>query len=204
MFEKPGRETGGDRRCLVIRPTVTFGPRNFANMYSLIRQIAGGKFVFVGKANNYKSLSYVENIVDATFYLFDKQDSGDVKPYDVFNYVEKPDQTSRETAETIYKALGKPVPGWSIPMWAARILALPFDIIIALTGKNLAISSARLVKLFAAQTKFESDKVLAAGYKPKVPLPEGITRMVQWYEREGKDITPQWHLPPADVSKQAR
>ena len=27
-------EQGGGRRCLVIRPTVTFGRRNFANMYS--------------------------------------------------------------------------------------------------------------------------------------------------------------------------
>jgi hypothetical protein len=30
---------GKQRRCLTIRPTVTFGPNNFANMYSLIRQI---------------------------------------------------------------------------------------------------------------------------------------------------------------------
>jgi nucleoside-diphosphate-sugar epimerase len=50
---------GGGRSCLVIRPTVTFGPNNFANMYSLIRQIHRGRFVVAGDGSNVKSLSYV-------------------------------------------------------------------------------------------------------------------------------------------------
>ena len=69
---KAWTERGGDRTSLVIRPTVTFGPRNFANVYSLIRQIHGKKYVTVGKATNIKSLSYVENIIGATFFLLEK------------------------------------------------------------------------------------------------------------------------------------
>ena len=55
---------GEGRKCLVIRPTITFGPENFANMYSLLRQIESGKFFFASGSNNIKSLSYIENIVD--------------------------------------------------------------------------------------------------------------------------------------------
>jgi GlcNAc-P-P-Und epimerase len=75
---------------------------------------------------------------------------------------------------------------------------LPFDVIIKLTGKNLPISTARVKKMFKTETKFEADKLLNAGYQPKVPLKEGIDRMVQWYIESGKHEDAQWHQPPAE------
>jgi nucleoside-diphosphate-sugar epimerase len=189
-------ETGGERRCVVLRPTVTFGPRNFANVYSLIRQIHSGRFVLVGDASNIKSLSYVENLVDATLFLLERRD---LPAFDVFNYVEKPDLTSRGIAEAIYRSLGRTPPRWRVPMWLARLGALPFDVAIALTGKNIPISTARLQKLFAMQTKFEADKIRSAGFEPAVPLEDGIDAMVQWYMAEGRALSAEWHQPPAEV-----
>ncbi|MEM1165373.1 MAG: NAD(P)-dependent oxidoreductase [Planctomycetota bacterium] len=194
---KQWAEKGEGRSAIVIRPTVTFGPRNFANMYSLIRQIDSGKFVQVGKADNIKSLSYVENIIRATTFLMARQH--ELPPFDIYNYIDKPDLTSSRITEVVYEALGKKKPGFAVPMWLAQLLALPFDIVIKLTGKNLPVSSMRIKKLFAARTKFESDKILAAGFEPPVPLEEGIRRMVKWYQAGGKDQEAVWHLPPAEV-----
>jgi len=194
---KEWTEKGGGRRCLVIRPTVTFGPRNFANMYSLIRQIYTKKFLFVGDGSNIKSLSYVENIVDATFYLLALENR---PPFDLYNYVEKPDFTSRQISLAIFDSLGRRAPRFHIPMWLARLAALPFDAVIALTGKNLPVSGARIQKLFATQTKFEADKVRRAGFVPKVALGEGILRMVRWYEVEGRHLEAKWNLPPDAVA----
>jgi len=187
------QDTG--RRALVIRPTVTFGPHNFANMYSLIRQIHNGKYLHVGPGSNIKSLAYIDNILDATMFLMNRDHA---PAFDVFNYVDKPDLTSREIAETIFEALGKKPPLFGVPMWVARGLVLPFDIVIALTGKNIAISGARVKKLFATQTKFEADKVREAGFEARVPLREGIRRMVQWYVDEGRHQSVEWRLPPAE------
>ncbi|MDY7108639.1 MAG: NAD(P)-dependent oxidoreductase [Planctomycetota bacterium] len=189
-------ERGEGRRCLVIRPTVTFGARNFANMYTLIRQIHQGRYFIVGKGENIKSLSYIENIVDATLFLWDRDGRSD---FDVYDWVEKPDMTSMQITRTVYGALGKPMPTMRFPMWLALLGALPFDIVIALTGKNLPISSARIRKMCSVQTKFEADKALAAGFKPRVPLEEGIEKMVQWYLAEGKDQSADWHQPPTEI-----
>ncbi|MBK7403218.1 MAG: NAD(P)-dependent oxidoreductase [Phycisphaerales bacterium] len=191
-------EQGGGRRCLVIRPTVTFGPRNFANMYSLIRQVHSGRYLEFGPGENIKSLSYVENIVDATLFLLAKP-AGALKPFEIFNYIDKPDLTSRQITHAVYLSLGKKVPGFILPMWVGLLLALPFDIVIKLTGKNLPISSARLKKLYEVQTKFEADKLLAAGYTPKVPLTDGIDRMVKWYLKEGRTQQAVWHQPPKEI-----
>jgi nucleoside-diphosphate-sugar epimerase len=191
-------DKGDGRRCLVIRPTVTFGVRNFANMYSLIRQVASGKYLEFGPGVNIKSLSYVENIVDATLFLLAKP-AGELQPFEIFNYIDKPDLTSRQITSTVYTSLGKKPPSFVLPLWVGLLLSLPFDLVIALTGKNLPISSARVKKLYHTQTKFEADKLAKAGYTPKVPLTEGIDRMVKWYLAEGGAQTADWHQPPKDV-----
>ncbi|MBY0307792.1 MAG: NAD(P)-dependent oxidoreductase [Phycisphaerales bacterium] len=191
---------GGGRRCLVIRPTITFGPRNFANMYSLIRQIDSGRFARVGKGDNVKSLSYVENIVQATMFLWEKRRSDPAAPaIDTFNFVEKPDLTSAQIADQIYSSLGKKPWPFAIPMWVALLGALPFDAVIKLTGKNLPVSSMRVKKLFETRTKFEADKLAAAGWKSPVSLNDGLDRMSKWYLAEGKRQPAVWRTPPARI-----
>jgi nucleoside-diphosphate-sugar epimerase len=191
-------EQGDGRRCLVIRPTVTFGYRNFANMYSLIRQVYSGLFVFMGPCSNVKGLTYIENILEATLYLLDRND---LPAFDVYNCVDKPDLTSRQIAEAIFRALGREPTRRRIPLWVGLFLALPFDVVIKLTGRNLAISGERIRKLFKVETRFESDKLRDAGFEAKVPLPEGIERMVDWYVESGRNESSEWHLPPDEVVK---
>ena len=43
-----------ERSLTIIRPTVIFGERNRGNVYNLLKQIAGGKFMMVGAGTNYK------------------------------------------------------------------------------------------------------------------------------------------------------
>jgi nucleoside-diphosphate-sugar epimerase len=49
-----------------------------------------------------------------------------------------------------------------------------------------------------ATRTLEADKVLAAGYKPKVPLSEGIAKMTRWYMEQGRHQSPAWNVPPAE------
>jgi nucleoside-diphosphate-sugar epimerase len=188
---------GDGRSALVIRPTITFGPTNVANMYSLIRQIASGRFVIAGEARNYKSLSYVENLIDATLFLWERGFEG----FELHNFVEKPDLTSREIAQAVADALGKASPGPTLPMPVALALALPFDAFTAATGKDLGVSSMRVKKLFAQETRFEASKLAATGFRSKVPVREGIARMVRWWQESGSKAEPKWRQPPAEVRR---
>ncbi len=175
-------DRGDGRSVLVIRPTVTFGPGHFANVYTLVRQIRSGLFVRVGPGENRKSLVYVDNLVDATLELWSRLEPGQL---DICNMVDKPDLTSRQISDAVYRALGRRPPRMGIPMWAALLGALPFDLVIALTGRNLPISSARVKKFAAANTRFAADRLAEAGIRGTVPLEEGLERMVRWYLDEG-------------------
>ncbi len=189
-------QQGGDRRCLVIRPTVTYGTNNFANMYSLLRQIDKGRFFFASGSTNIKSLSYIENIADATLFLMDKND---LSAFEIFNYIDKPDLTSVEIAEWCYTSLGKKLPRLRIPLWLLLLGAKPFDLLIALTGKNFPVSTARIKKLFVQQTKFEAQKIIDAGFTAEASVRQGIERTATWYMEKGKHESSQWHQPPAEV-----
>ncbi|MBM4104741.1 MAG: NAD(P)-dependent oxidoreductase [Phycisphaerae bacterium] len=188
---------GGGRSALVIRPTICFGPRNLANMYSLIRQIHRRRFVVAGDGVNRKSLAYVENLVDATMHLWARHGEG----FDVFNFVEKPDLKSREIAQAVADALGRRSAGVRLPMWLVLLAARPFDLVIALTGWNLPVSSMRVRKLFQMETLFEAEKLAAAGFRSRVSIREGIRRMAEWYLAEGKDRAVTWRQPPAEVRR---
>jgi nucleoside-diphosphate-sugar epimerase len=177
---------GNENQCLVIRPTVTFGIGNFANMFTLIQQIEKGRYFPVGDGTNIKSLSYVENIVEATLKLW-LTPQPDQPAFAPFNYVCKPDMSSGEIAEIIYQALGKKQPGFKVPYWFARLLAFPLDVVIAITRKNLPVSGARIKKMAKAQTQYESRAIRDAGFEQKISLREGIERMVHWYVESGKE-----------------
>lgn len=180
------------RRCLIIRPTVVFGPRNFANMYALIRQIDSGPFFQVGSGRNVKSLAYVENLVDGALFLWQRPAE---RAFEVFNYVDKPDLDTRSLLSAIYQALGRRLPRLHLPLKLALVAAAPFDLMIKISRRNLPISTARIRKM-STQTRFEAERVLRAGFRPTVPLLEGVGRMVRWYLNDGRQGRTEAHLPP--------
>lgn len=182
------------RSVLIIRPTVVFGRDNFANMFTLIRQIDRGRFALVGNGTNRKSLAYVGNLVEA---LLQRWPHPAVPGVRLYNYADLPDLTSREIAEAVYAGLGRQAPRWQIPMPLARLAAAPFDLVTALTGRDLGLSSARLAKFAQAETRLAPAALAAEGYTPRVPLGEAIGEMVSWYRAEGSAHPEPPRLPPA-------
>lgn len=170
---------GEGNQAIVIRPCLVYGPRNTANMYNLIRQIDSGRFFNVGKGNNVKSICFVENIVEATMHLVSMLDT---PGFHFYNYADSPQLTSKETANHIAECLGKKKP-MSVPKVLLQMGAIPFDMLIKLTGKNLPISSARVNK-FATETYHKAEKILDTGFYPKLDNLQGLQKMVEWYKLE--------------------
>ncbi|ACQ79428.1 NAD-dependent epimerase/dehydratase [Beutenbergia cavernae DSM 12333] len=188
---------GEERRLLTIRPAVVFGPRNFANVYRLIRQIDRRRFVPVGPGRNRKSMAYVTNLVEAILHVWTRP-PGDVRTdgFEVYNYADKPDLTSREVVSVVYRSLGRREPGLRLPLAPAVWAAKPFDLVAHLTGRNLPITSDRIRKLSDAETSFGADRIRATGFTPRISLVDGLRRMVGWYRDQGRDAAHVDHLPP--------
>ncbi len=159
----------------IIRPTVIFGERNRGNVYNLLKQIASGQFLMVGKGNNKKSMAYVGNVVSFVKFLIDNKVTG----YNIYNYIDKPDFTTNELVLLVEKVMNKHIPNTHFPYWLGMAGGYVFDLISFITRKKLTISSVR-VKKFCATTEFDASKMLASGFKAPYTLSEGLSRTLQY------------------------
>lgn len=168
-------ESHPDWNIDIVRPTVIFGERNRGNVYNLLKQIASGRFLMVGKGENKKSMAYVGNIVAFVKFLIDNRSEG----YNVFNYVDKPDNNMNQLVAHVSKVLGKHIPTIHYPYWLGMLGGYGFDLLAKLTGKKLTISSVR-VKKFCATTEFDAAKVHSSGFKAPYTLNEGLARTLEF------------------------
>lgn len=168
-------ESHQDWNIDIIRPTVIFGERNRGNVYNLLHQISSGHFLMVGKGENRKSMAYVGNIVAFVKYMIDNVTVG----YNVFNYIDKPDNNMNQLVGHVSKVLGKHIPSTHFPYWLGLLGGYGFDMLSKITGKKLAISSVR-VKKFCATTEFDATKVHSCGFKPPFTLDEGLARTLEF------------------------
>jgi nucleoside-diphosphate-sugar epimerase len=170
------------RSVLIVRPAVVFGANNVANMHNLIKQIDSGLYFHLGKADNVKSIAYVENLVEAVLFLKDRMQRG----ISIYNYADEPQLTTRQISEVIAQALDKKIL-LTMPKPLGIMMGLPFDLLIKITGKNLPVSSARIRKL-ATQTHHSAAKIFSEGFKPAHTTIDGLCKMVEWYKNKTSDI----------------
>ncbi len=158
-----------NRSLTIIRPTVIFGERNRGNVYNLLKQIASGKFLMVGKGTNFKSMAYAGNIAAFISYHLKNIKSG----YQVFNYIDKPDLNMNDLVAQVEKSLDKHIPSTHFPYWLGMLGGFGFDVLSKLTGKKFAVSSVR-VKKFCATTQFDASKAHGCGFKAPYTLAQGL------------------------------
>lgn len=166
-----------ERKVLIIRPTLVFGPNNMANMRNLIKQIDSGLYFHLGKADNVKSIAYVENVVAATLYLMKSMKPG----VSIYNYADTPQLTTRQIGDIIAKALNKKI-RFTMPRTLGIMMGLPFDLLIKITGINFPVSSARIKKL-GTSTHHSAEKLFSEGFKPQFTTVQGLEKMVGWYKK---------------------
>lgn len=161
-----------NRKLIVIRPSVVYGKGSNSNMNRMIDYIAKGKFVMVGKGDNFKTICYVENLVDFTVYI----QNSISKSYEVYNYADFPHYNIREITNKISSLLKKKV--IKIPYFIAYGVGLIFDFISLITQRKNNMSSNR-VRKFCSNTSLSTKKIENLGYNPKYSLVESINKSIQ-------------------------
>lgn len=162
-----------NRSLTIVRPTVVFGPGNRGNVYNLLRQIAGGRFVMIGKGTNRKSMAYVDNVSGFLAFVL-RYEAGVHR----FNYVDRPDFDMNTLVSTVRETLGKGRGvGIRLPYAVGWLAGLGFDVLARLTGRRFPISRVR-VKKFCASTAFSGEKMAASGYRPPVVLADAVKETV--------------------------
>lgn len=184
VFRAWHAEASNERTLVIIRPTVVFGEQNRGNVYNLLRQIALGRFVMVGSGENRKSMAYVENI--AAFIEYSMSFKPGVHTY---NFIDKPDFTMNQLVGSVKRMLGQyDNIGFRLPYAVGYGIGKGFDLVAALTGKRLSISSIR-VKKFCANSVYNT-AIDNTGFVPPVPLAQALEKTIRHEFIEKHDDEP--------------
>lgn len=163
-------EADPSRKLVVIRPSVVFGPRNRGNVYNLLKQVAGGRFLMIGNGQNRKSMAFVDNV--AAFLAFTLSFPEGIS---VYNYADKPDFNMNDLVSLIRKRMGRGQGvGPRLPVWAAYFAGATADAVATASGKSLPISRVRVQK-FIANTEVNALRAHASGFQPQVTLEAGLS-----------------------------
>lgn len=167
----------------IVRPSVAFGENNKGNVHNLLRQIATGNFLMVGKGRNSKSMAYVSNV--AAFIKFCLENSQ--RGVAIYNYTDKPDLTMNELIVQVEESLTRKLPPIRLPYWLGLIGGYCFDILTRLTGKKFPINSIR-IKKFCATTQYDASKAHNTGFVAPYTLAEGLDiTLKSEFGKAGKD-----------------
>jgi len=164
--------------CVVIRPSVVFGPGNFSytNIYRLIEAIRTNRFLMVGDGQAEKSTSYIENLIAATMHLWEHRTKG----MQTYIYIDEPVRTTEDLVDDIYRLLDKRRPGFRIPLGLAKSLAWIADVAAAGTGINFPITAARIEK-FNTSTNYDASAIRATGFVQPTGTEEALRRTIDWH-----------------------
>lgn len=167
--QEPGR-----RSLSIVRPTVVFGEGNRGNVYQLVRQVTSGRFLMVGSGRNKKSMAYVGNVCAFLARMLTWEPGTHV-----CNYVDKPDLSMLELVNIIADAAGqRRLLRVRIPYALGYLAGVGCDLLSAVTGKSLPISSVR-VRKFCSTTTYSSTNNSSYGFQHSVGLREALTSTIR-------------------------
>lgn len=161
-----------DRRLLILRPGVVFGPGEGGNVTRLLRSLVKGYFVYLGNRGTRKAGGYVKELCRvAQFGLEHQEQSG--SPVLLLNFSMNPLPTLEDFVKAIQKAAGirrRPV---NVPRHALLGFSYLIDGPASRLGIRHPISPVRVRKLFRS-TSVEPRGLRELGYQWKYSLDDAF------------------------------
>jgi nucleoside-diphosphate-sugar epimerase len=158
-----------ERRLIVVRPGVVFGPGEVGNYTRLAHSLRAGYFFFPGRRDTVKSGGFVDELLLTMDFARAR-----TEPYILYNFA-YPDVSTTETiVEILGRVLGRPGKPLTTPISPLLFAARLFEMANALGLRN-SIHRERVMKLVQS-TRITPAWLQSAGYQFSTNLEIALTR----------------------------
>lgn len=162
----------------VLRPGVIYGAWDRGTILKMIRYIDTGKFRFIGKGLNYKSIVSVGNVSAAAIALM----MNPAAYGETFIVVDKEKLTIREIAKTMADRLGKTLPKRAIPLCAGYAIGFISDMVRKIVPLPLPLTTQN-VRNFTSNATYNIKKIEEKiGFVPLEKFSTAINEEIDWYK----------------------
>jgi nucleoside-diphosphate-sugar epimerase len=172
-----------DRRLIVLRPGVVFGPGEHANVARLARSLARGYFVYMGNRGTRKAGVYVKEFCHVMQFAIEHQEKT-AEPMLLWNVSMDPPPKLEEFVDAICSCTGFTQPRFSVPRNLLVAASYPVAKIAQLFGVNQSINPVRMRKL-SQPTHIEPQRLREAGYRFRYTMEQA---MADWKQDAPEDF----------------
>lgn len=111
LIHEAWRAADEQRRILICRPAVVYGPGDPGNILRMVRAIQKGYFIFPGSRTIRKSYAYIEGLLDSFEFAMARTDE-----QFTYNYAERETETLEGLVRLVQAHLGKKIPAFTAPL----------------------------------------------------------------------------------------
>ena len=162
----------------IVRFPLLYGPHGHGNMERMLQAIRSGRYWPIGDPATPKSCLFLEDAARALLLAADRGLGG--------TFLAAPGiaPTLGEIHAAAYAAVGRRVPGISIPRGVALAAARVVQAVAGLVGRSTRLPDQ--IETLTAQAEFDGAPFArATGFAPEVGLEEGMRRTARWLEGGG-------------------
>jgi len=176
---------GNGMHVSIVRPALVYGPGCKGNLAAMLRWIDRGIFPPVPDTGNRRSMVDVRDLTRAILAAACR-DSANGRTCIISD---GEDYSTRRIYLAMKSALGKPVPGWSVPAWLYRAAGHTGDLYEAVLRRPAPFNSAACSRLLDSACYHSTVAETVLGYHAVYRLEDALPMMVQQY-REHKVPSP--------------
>jgi nucleoside-diphosphate-sugar epimerase len=171
-------ERGSDRRLIICRPSVIFGPGDKENIPRMLNAVKKGYFIFPGSPDIVKGYGYIYGLIDSVEFVLAKNER-----LIVYNYAERECLPLRGMVRVMREFLGKKALVLRMPHLPLLGVAHFAQLAARLAGRANPIHPVRVRKV-AFPTNLKPQYLVDAGFEFKYPLEKALE---DWRRRAPRD-----------------
>lgn len=130
-----------ERRLVIVRPSVIFGPKDPGNVYRMIKGLRNGTFVLPNGGNIIKGYGYIFGLVESMLFVIKKRER-----IIIYNYAENPLEPLNQMVEITKKEFGYKRPTLKLSVSLLAVIAFFIQKGFNIIGKKSDIHPVRVRK----------------------------------------------------------
>jgi len=180
LIHKEWLNQDANRRLVIVRPSVIFGPKDPGNVFRMIKSLKKGTFILPNGGNVIKGYGYIYGLLESIMFTISKSDK-----LITYNYAENPVVPLKAMVSIVKKELGYKRPTLSLPIFVLVVLAYFLQIISKIFGKKTDIHPVR-VKKAAFPTNIKPQYLIDNNFEFKYNFSNALKH---WKEKSPADFS---------------